>query len=87
MYGQAARNNTNKNNIRSQRESEIRQSPDFKVDIPNNNEFNLLTVADWGPIHVREYQPIYPSLLTRLNKEKIHGMLIIGDIAYDLSTN
>ena len=49
----------------------------------------MIVTADWGPMQVRPYQPIYPSLLREVssNKNNIHAMMIIGDIAYDLATN
>jgi hypothetical protein len=53
------------------------------------SSFNMIVTADWGPMQVRPYQPIYPSLLREVssNKNNIHAMMIIGDIAYDLATN
>lgn len=49
----------------------------------------MIVTADWGPMLVRPYQPIYPSLTQEIqnNKNNIHALMIIGDIAYDLSTN
>jgi hypothetical protein len=49
----------------------------------------MIVVADWGPLQIRPYQPIYPSLVSeiRQNTNKIQAILLIGDVAYDLLTN
>jgi hypothetical protein len=49
----------------------------------------MIVAADWGPMKVRPYQIIYPSLLKRINDQQspIHAIMLIGDLAYDLSTN
>lgn len=62
----------------------------YRVNIPKSTKsFNMIVTADWGPMQTRTYQPIYPSLVKQVknNTNKIHGLLILGDVAYDLSTN
>lgn len=48
-----------------------------------------MALADWAPIRVRPYTPVYPMLdkMRTSNDYKIHGLMIVGDIAYDLQTN
>jgi hypothetical protein len=36
-------------------------------------------------MYVRQYQPIYPSLVKEINNgsKTLHGLLLMGDLAYD----
>lgn len=49
---------------------------------------NVVVTADWGPLQVRKYQPIYPSLLREIARtdRPVHALLLIGDVAYDLTS-
>jgi hypothetical protein len=49
----------------------------------------LIATGDWGPIRTHDYQPIYPSLIREINNisRPVHGLVILGDVAYDLMDN
>lgn len=46
-------------------------------------------LADWGPMKVKTYQSVYPSLakIISQNSPKAHALMIIGDVAYNLDSN
>ena len=46
-------------------------------------------MADWGELHtkVNEYQSLNQSLDNIRSKLDIHGVIINGDIGYDLDSN
>ena len=49
-------------------------------------EFNLVVLADWGVIEekLNEQTPIMPYLQREVANRKIDGIIINGDVAYDL---
>lgn len=57
---------------------------------PNStNPISLITLADWSELHqkLNIYQSINNTLEHLLKSENINGLLINGDIAYDLDSN
>lgn len=59
------------------------------VDPTVNAKNQFLTLADWSPILTQTYIPIVDSLvkLSQTNRTDIHGVMIQGDIGYDLDSN
>lgn len=56
-----------------------------QVDKPNK----FLVFADWGPILSKNYTSLVASFNSLLenNRTEINGILLQGDIGYDLDTN
>lgn len=52
-----------------------------------NGQINTLTMADWGVIGTTGFTPINESLRQLMLVKKIHLLLVVGDIAYDLDSN
>jgi hypothetical protein len=49
----------------------------------------LIVLADWSKLEANlyKYTPIDPLLKKVQMEEEINGLVIVGDIAYDLDTN
>ena len=51
----------------------------------------MVTLADWGPIIQKKYVPLNNTFTNLLNRPKeemnITGLIIVGDIGYELFTN
>ena len=51
----------------------------------------MVALADWGPIVTKPYTPLNNTLLNLLNRPKeemnITGLIIVGDIGYELFTD
>lgn len=59
------------------------------VDPTADAKNQFVALADWSPIITKNYTPVINSLeeLARTNRTSIHGVLVQGDIGYDLDSN
>lgn len=59
------------------------------VDKSSQEANRFLVFADWSPLLIQKYIPISQHLveLRRFNQSDFHGVLIQGDIAYNLETD
>ena len=52
-----------------------------------NRKVNLIVLADWSFLETDKYQPLDKIFNSLQSDKEINGMLINGDIGYDLWTN
>jgi len=52
-----------------------------------NRKINLIVLADWSFLETDKYQPLDKIFNSLQSDKEINGMLINGDIGYDLWTN
>lgn len=60
------------------------------ADVTNvNRKINLITLADWSHLekNIGKYVPLDDLLDTVMAKQEINGLMIGGDVGYDLDTN
>lgn len=47
----------------------------------------IIVLADWGPIKIKNYTEVVSFVAKTINNSHIDGLMVLGDIAYDLDTN
>lgn len=53
----------------------------------NSKKVNLIVLADWSYLETTRYTSLDQLFATITTEYEIHGLLINGDVAYDLITN
>ena len=52
----------------------------------HNGAMNIVVLADWGPSYNTGFTPVHETMKKVMNQKKLHLIIVVGDIAYDLNS-